>query len=241
MHQAISALYHPDNKNRSCYIKLQYLEADFALVGFNGDGVQSADNDFLCAVGEDCVEEHCGIDDNIIKPYECGTGPCICLCNGGRVGDVDGDDCMETGSKCRKFTPEISSKFNTFYFLDTDRGECDMQNTLSDIKKPGSLCDLVLPSEECNGRNKNVIHKLVITKTVSVSAGGLGYATVFDQVKDEEEFKRYYPEDIPECSVMARNLFAPVKEAPKEETSEENKGEGKQESELDKIQKIDIK
>lgn len=245
---AVNALYDEENTHQACWIPGHFLKADWAVVGFNADCVQTADYDFYCVHGDECVEEQCsGLfsgESNIDKPSWCGTGPCICLCNGGVVGDIDGDDCAEDNSKCRKFPPD--SKFSTFYFIDPDEGECERSAGVLGLDRPGSLCDLVIDSEDCSGRNRGVIYAVVISRSRSVSPvkPGCGLdsghdAVVFDLVKTEREFKSAYGEGMIECSKLMRELMkAPEKSGkPAGEDSEDPSETDKGETVVDQIQR----
>ena len=223
-YEAVTALHHPSNADvKACKILNRHIQPDWAIVGFNKDGVKSADEDIVCKMGFDCVEEQCNTfgEQEIIKPLgECGSGPCICLCNGGGgsgLGDVDGDDCMEDGAECRKFAPDVG--FDTFYlwYAESDAvighpPECPEKLFQKGSSTTGSICDLVLDSEGClGGVNRDVMYALVIEKNPAIKG------VIFDYVASKEEFDDRYTKDtypkMPECN----DLLKAEKEQPKEE------------------------
>jgi hypothetical protein len=234
IYDAVGALYDERNTHEACIIKSEFLKADWAVVGFNSDCVRTADNDFYCEHGKDCAEEQCRslsspADSNIEKPSWCGTGPCICLCNGGVVGDVSGNDCAEDTKNCRKFPPD--SKFSAFYFINPTEGKCndpDFNNNnnpgILGINRPGSYCDLVINSENCDfvGTDRGVVYGLVISKTTSLSPVKEGCtmssghaAIVFDLVYKESDLSAY-KKDMISCSELVRELMTPKQEPQKE-------------------------
>ncbi|MBI5880570.1 hypothetical protein HZB90_00395 [archaeon] len=198
VYDSVAALYDPHNTNTSCKIVGEYLGEDWSLVGFNADGVIAADNNFACKVNEDCIEESCGHDDNVQKPSSCGTGPCLCVCDGG--GDVDGDDCKESGAVCKKFPRD--SGFDRFYFpLGTSENECGIEDTLPNGKLY-ELCDLVIRSESCwQQKNYGVKYTLVIMKRRR--SGSLKDQIVMDITSDA---RVTYPEITVTCTQLLNDL-----------------------------------
>ena len=198
VYDSVAALYDPHNTNTSCKIVGEYLGEDWSLVGFNADGVIAADNNFACKVNEDCIEESCGADDNIEKPSSCGTGPCLCVCDGG--GDVDGDDCKESGAVCKKFPRD--SGFDRFYFpLGTSENECGIEDTLPNGKLY-ELCDLVIRSESCwQEKNYGVKYTLVIMKIRR--SGSSKDQIVMDITSDA---RVTYPEITVTCTQLLNDL-----------------------------------
>jgi hypothetical protein len=210
VYDSVKGLYHKDNKNDSCIITASYIEGDWSLVGFNADKVVSADNPKItCELGEDCIEESCGIDDNIEKPNSCGKGPCICLCDGGGatgIGDVDGDDCKESNAICKKLAANIG--FKRFYFVE-DADECKS----NPYGSKGSLCDLVMDGESCGSYDRGVKYSLVIKKHGSD-------ALLLDLVSTKDR-KTFYSDVKTDCRIMVKELKkfkpAPVKAEAKKE------------------------
>jgi hypothetical protein len=195
------ALYDERTEDNYCVLAGSYLQEGWAVVGFNADGVLSAVSDTLrCERGEECIREECGNPQSIEKPDKCGTGPCLCLCQGGRfVGDVDGDDCDETNAKCMPLPNEmVDAGLDRFYFVNIPREKYFLEYKSPTGESRGGLSDLVVDSENClSGRDKGTVTALVIMKAKGIMPGtGDAGSLVFDLVESEEDFKRYYGGDL---------------------------------------------
>jgi len=204
VYDSVAALYDPHNTNTSCKIVGEYLGEDWSLVGFNADGVESStvtsimNNRITCKQNEDCIIETCGDNDEIEKPSSCGTGPCLCVCDGG--GDVDGDDCKESGAVCKKFPRD--SGFDRFYFpLGTSENECGIEDTLPNGKLY-ELCDLVIRSESCwQQKNYGTKYTFVIMKIRR--SGSSKDQIVMDITSDA---RVTYPEITVTCTQLLNDL-----------------------------------
>ncbi|MBN1544063.1 hypothetical protein JW898_01220 [Candidatus Woesearchaeota archaeon] len=228
LHKTVLAFDNPRNLNESCYIRAEYVSEDWSIVGFNADDVRAADNDFKCKLGGNCIEESCGHDDDVIKPGACGKGPCLCLCNGG--GDVDGNDCQETGATCRKVA--VNAGFDQFYYpisadedgeyglqLITGDPECRVWVTLPNGRRSG-LCDMVIRSESCwLQNNHNVRYTLVVMKFPL--AGREKFQLIIDMIPTSD-LERVYPAVTTDCKIMIENLENFRAEEPVEEVTEES-------------------
>jgi hypothetical protein len=226
---AIEALYDERNKNTSCVLTASYLESDWAIVGFNADGIKGADeDDLVCKMGGWCIEEMCGrVDDTLNKPKACGHGPCLCLCDGGN-GDIDDDDCTESKAICKKFSPNIG--FDVMYFVEKDNTEC--QYSRNQYPVPGSsdmdsLCDLVYAGHDCaqnygQGRPRAADFDLFILKDSARTASSrTKNAVVFDIIwADDRKKINYYPDTKVDCITMVEDLKE-LKIAPPPKPTEE--------------------
>jgi hypothetical protein len=210
VYEISAAMFDPHNQNTSCFLRAEYVQVDWTIVGFNSDGVLSGtvssimEDRLTCSVNNDCVYENCGDNDEIEKPSSCGNGPCLCLCEGAAlagVGDVDGDDCKESGAVCRKFPRSIG--FTTFYLVESERGECANGGG----PQGNALCDMFIDSEDCGGTDRRVGHTLIISKGRNMD--GNGEALLFDII-DSSDFDRPdvqadYP-GMTSCRQMVRDL-----------------------------------
>ncbi len=135
--------FNPKNQNTSCYQYNWFVEDNWAIVGFNANGVCSLSDDDQCCeeYGDDCVEEECGVDDNVYKCASCGPGPCVCLCYVGTSGDVSGDECCKGGSKCKPFPKD--NGLERFYRYGS--GWCGGEGNIGSE----SECDMVYEGEDC--------------------------------------------------------------------------------------------
>jgi hypothetical protein len=196
VYAAVQALNDPNNRNTSCFIKAEYLQSGWGMVGFNSDGVTTADDDFVCKMNEKCIEEHCGTtDQDIEKPSSCGTGPCLCLCNGGGatgIGDIDGSDCKGNGAICKKFARTVG--FDTFYIAD-EADKCKQKK-----------CDLVAEGKKCNGDKRNVQYSFVIEKTSAVKSGD---GAVQFSIVETAKLKDYFSHVTTDCNIMVMALKQP--------------------------------
>lgn len=231
LYKTVLAFDNPHNQNTSCFIRAEYVGEDWSIVGFNADGVQASDNSFFCSIGADCIEESCGHDDNVKKPGACGNGPCLCLCNGG--GDVDGNDCQETGSVCRKI-PRNAGFDQFFYPINADEDgeygfqlisgsdECYVHETLPGGRNTG-LCDLVIRSESCwLQMDHGVEYSLVILK---FRRAGKDKDQIVVDMLQTSDLGRVYPETTTDCPTMVRDLESfraiPVEQVPEESSGEQ--------------------
>jgi hypothetical protein len=179
--EGVEALYNPKNTDTlSCSILNLYGQPDWAVAGFNADGTTSLTEGEKCKRGGFCIEEHCGlVEDDVDKPLKCGSGACLCLCDGGGMGDVDGDDCDEGNARCYKFkAPELEQ----FVYASADQKV---------------FADLVVYSESCWGTDRKVRAGVVLSKDGKK-------LTVFEFSKPEE-IKNRFATTIP-CRDLARKL-----------------------------------
>ncbi len=203
----VQALYDPANKNDSCYIYNFFIEENWAIAGFNADGVHSKTADIDCEAGDECIEERCcnGNCNNVIKPPVCGKGPCVCVCNvctasvgGACTGSLGGKDCLKKGSVCRPFDENIG--FKTF------RRVSQSYCTRAGAKQWGSLvgsvrglfggskkndykfkdCDLVYEGETCKGSSK---HGVMYGAGFRKGDDGTLYFEILDTPEERDEYK----------------------------------------------------
>ena len=217
-----NALLDERTEEKYCVIQANYLQTNWAVVGFNEDGILAADweddKGLECRRGQECTVEKAGwLESEITKPDKCGTGPCLCLCQGANkyfgAGDVDGDDCEENNAICMPMPYEFREQgFNSFYVINTDAGECPMKYKApasSEIR--GSYCDLVIDSEKWYGADMNIIYALVISEAEGLPATGSAdsRSLVFDVVETEEEFIKFYggeASQAPQCTDIIERL-----------------------------------
>jgi hypothetical protein len=204
LYDAVVAFYDPRNANTSCFITPFYVQENWAIAGFNADGVVMADNDITCYMGQDCIEEMCGAEDNVIKPPACGKGPCICLCNtpgvsakGDGGGDLSGDDCMEESPICRKFPPDIPLRI--MYRTD-NYDECKGNSYMRPNNVRVGVCDFVYDSEFCGGTPKGAKQTLVLVKDITAKPGP---NVLFDEIG---AFRTGYPDLKLTCKEMIEGL-----------------------------------
>ncbi|MFC1742286.1 hypothetical protein ACFL3V_07160 [Nanoarchaeota archaeon] len=208
-YEVIESLYDKRNLNTSCYISAGFLKEDIGIVGFNADGMAAAGNDgIICEMGENCIEETCGaFNENIEKPNSCGTGPCLCVCDGG-MGDLTDDDCKASGAKCQKFPSSIG--FDVMYFVDTDDDECTSSYRVPGTGEAGSLCDLMYRGSGCGvvgqGDERGTKYNLYILQgEAKTRTSRTGKAVIFDIVK-ADQFGIAYPDVKTDCQIMLNNL-----------------------------------
>lgn len=189
--EGADALYSVKNAGseavNSCYILNAYTEPNFAIVGFNEDGVKSLtenEENRACKHGSFCIEEHCGVvEDDVNKPVKCGSGPCICLCDVGKVGDLDGDDCDKGNAKCSKLRVTGLSQFS-------------LLSTVTSTPK----ADLVMYGESCTvGSALKVRPGIVLRKN----------GNLLEVIESSDaEYVKKFPGAIP-CRDIARKLKEP--------------------------------
>jgi len=94
----IKAMSSPANTNTSCKIVNGYIEANYAVVGFNKQGLANVKGET-----DGFIHQYCGkIWDKVNRPTSCYDKACLCLCKAGYA-DTGGDDCMKKGATCLRF------------------------------------------------------------------------------------------------------------------------------------------
>ncbi|MBI5398109.1 hypothetical protein HZB03_01475 [Candidatus Woesearchaeota archaeon] len=188
--EGAEALYSAKNTGseevNSCYILNAYTEPNFAIVGFNEDGVKSLTENKVCKHGGFCIEEHCGaIDDDVDKPVKCGSGPCVCLCDAGKLGDLDGEDCDKGNAKCSKLRVTGLSQFS-------------LLSTVTGTPK----ADLVMYGESCIvGSALKVRPGIVLRKN----------GNLLEVIESSDaEYVKKFPGAVP-CRDLARKFKEPPK------------------------------
>lgn len=218
---SVAALYDERTEESYCVLQGFYLEPNWALVGFNADGVLSANNDELkCERGNDCTLEWCGwfgIGSRITKPDNCGTVPCICLCEGV-------NDCEKNNAICTPISYELyESGLDRFYFVKSPKEAYSFEYISPSGKPRGGLFDFVICPE-----NRGTAVALVIRKTTGIITGTRdAKSPVFDLIENEDDFKQYYGKSLaeaPQCTGLIDKLKdwkpSPPAEEPKKEEKE---------------------
>ncbi len=187
------------NLSESCKIKNMYIHPGFAIVGFNKKGMPNEAGEYGKEGDENYgfVEEHCPPDppnllrnymwDDIYKPKSCLDRGCLCLCPAS--GDVDGDDCKDSGAQCRR----LNAGFQNFIMTNPEKNNMKI--------------DLVIYGESCLGSNLNVIPGYVIklhTKTM----------IEVNPILDIKVFQKDYA-GILECKDLITKLRKPAVAVPK--------------------------
>lgn len=192
---SVEMMMDPANGNDSCKITSGYIEPNFAIVGFNMEGIKNAADESGDKGDEDYgyIEEHCGVEDNVYKPKTCMNLACLCLCNGG-TGDISGNDCSGS-SICKR----VSKK--TVRFLSSYKNE---------------PTDLVLYGESCwSGSDSGVIGGYLITRspTRSVVSSETDISdttiTVLEIPRNTGELASTVSSilsSVPECESLMRDL-----------------------------------
>ncbi|MBT7903495.1 hypothetical protein HN587_06550 [Candidatus Woesearchaeota archaeon] len=195
-HRSMEALANPSHEYTSCGFMNYYVEADFAILGFNSEGVVSNTEDDLF----NGIEEYCGAaeDDNDKPLGKCGSKACLCLCDGG-VGDISGDDC-DSGT-CLKLSASIS--YFNFYPGQT----------------PDKKTDLVVYGEYCGGTDKNVQEAMFIEKVKrgsfvpGGSTKGNEYYLIVKEMTNDKLKAMSKPKGYIECDKLVDQLANPEQDA----------------------------
>ena len=219
--ESTEALYHPFNNNRSCYIGAQYIETDWGIVGFNADTIQSTTKEGtfgdrpVCEMGKECVGETCMENNAIIKPPNCGPGPCVCLCKGAGWsgwGDIDGNDCMEDGAVCVKISRSIEEMVAFYYFDGGDDDEGDFcesgYNKEGERVDKGCNVDMVIDSEDCGGTDRKLKYSLILEKGGVYHKGRFFRGdprSITAYLMKTSELPRIFPDAV-DCRLLIRSL-----------------------------------
>ncbi len=217
----VDAILSPENNNASCYWTVMFIEQNWALVGFNKNGIKSHTEDIVCSSGDDCIEERCcnGYCNDVKKPKVCGGNPCTCLCStcsganiaGSCAGSLGGGDCSKAGATC---TPITGTPLERFYIVDHDYCTRTTGKVVGAVKGAFSYiagngyknendfdkCDLIYDSESCTAGATKGLQRLV-----TISRDENRKTIYLETWSSKSNLKKKFPNAV-DCKAMVRNL-----------------------------------